>query len=97
RTWKDSGAPKITAPAGKDGDIVIESEHGLGYLGVDVKQEAAGFKSWGPSDPEPPHRLALSAKELKELAGGATEEGRLRAVDARGQQTASEIKTAGGK
>jgi hypothetical protein len=94
KPWKDGGAPRITA-SGTEGDILIESDHGLGYLGFDAKDEAVGHKSWGFGDREPPRRYVLTAAELKELAG--TTDVRIRAVDLQGQQSEAETKKLGGK
>jgi hypothetical protein len=88
KPWKNGNPPRITA-SGPSGDILIESEHGLGYLGFDVKDEAVAHKSWGFGEKEP-HRYLLTAAELKELAG--TTEVRLRALDVEGQLTQVETK-----
>jgi hypothetical protein len=92
KPWKDGGAPRIT-PAEKEGDILIESEHGLAYIGIDVRGEAIAYKSWGQDGREPPHSYVLTAGELKELAG--TTNVRIRAVDIEDQQTDAETKNLG--
>ncbi len=89
RPWKDGGGPRITLD-GKTGDILIEAEHGLGYLGFDVNGDAAGYKSLGPPDRDPPRSYRLTAAELQELAG--TTEVRIRAVDVQGQYKDAETK-----
>jgi hypothetical protein len=89
KPWKNGGAPRITA-AGTAGDILIEAEHGLGYLGFDVKEEAVAHKTWGHGDREPPRRYLLTAAELQELAG--TSDVRIRALDVEGQLTQVETK-----
>jgi hypothetical protein len=89
KPWKDGGQPRFTA-SGSGGDILIESDHGLAYLGIDAKDEAVGYKSWGYGPPAPPRRYVLTAAELQQLAG--TADVRIRAVDLEGQQSDVETK-----
>jgi hypothetical protein len=89
RPWKNGGAPRITA-SGPGGDVLVEAEHGLGYLGFDVKDEAVAHKTWGRGDKDPPRRYLLTAAELKDLAG--TTDVRIRALDVEGQLTQVETK-----
>jgi hypothetical protein len=86
---EDGGQPRVTA-SGNGGDILIESEHGLAYLGIDAKDEAVGYKSWGYGQPAPPRRYLLTAAELQQLAG--TTDVRIRAVDLEGQQSEAATK-----
>jgi hypothetical protein len=88
RPWKDGGGPRITA--GKSGDIVIEAEHGLRYVGFDVKEEGVAYRTRGFGNREPPRRYTLTAQELQELAGSA--DVRIRAFDVEGQCTYAETK-----
>ncbi|HTU92022.1 MAG TPA: hypothetical protein VMF69_18205 [Gemmataceae bacterium] len=84
KAWKDGDAPRFqrTGPA----TIVIEAPHGLAFLGIDVRGEAAAYKSWGSGGAKTlPRRLRLTAAELRKLAG--TTDVRLRALDAEGQLT----------
>jgi hypothetical protein len=89
KPWKDGNRPRITL-SGTAGDILIEAEHGLGYVGIDVQGDAVAFKTWGPPDRDPPQRYLLTAAELKELAG--TTDVRIRADDVQGQHTDVETK-----
>jgi hypothetical protein len=89
KPWKTGSAPRVIA-LGTGGDILIEAEHGLGYLGFDVKGDAAAHKTWGGGDKAPPRRYLLTAAELKELAG--TTEVRIRALDVEGQLTQVDTK-----
>jgi Putative peptidase family len=92
KPWKDGGAPRITAGE-TDGDILVEAEHGLGYIGIDVKGDAVAYKSWGQNGSDPPRSYLLTAMELKELA--ETTDVRIRAVDLEDQQTEIETKNLG--
>jgi hypothetical protein len=89
KPWKDGGQPRVTA-SGNGGDILIESDHGLAYLGIDAKDEAVGYKSWGYGQPVAPRRYLLTAAELQQLAG--TTDVRIRAIDLEGQQSEVETK-----
>jgi hypothetical protein len=83
RPWKETGRPRVKA-LNAAGDLEIEAENGLGYLGVDVRDEAVDHRSFGGDGP-PPRRLRLSADELRRMAG--TTDVRLRALDAEGLLT----------
>jgi hypothetical protein len=92
KPWKDGSPPRIT-PGENEGDVLIEAEHGLAYVGIDVKGEAVAYKSWAQNGSEPPHRYVLTSQELKELAD--TTDVRIRAVDLEDQQTDGEVKKLG--
>jgi Putative peptidase family len=94
KPWKDGGEPRFTA-SGKNGDILIEAEHGLAYLGFDAQGDAAGYESWGYDRPQPPRRYVLTAQELQKLAG--TTNVHIRAVDLEGQQSQVETNKLAGK
>jgi hypothetical protein len=94
KPWKDGDAPRFSA-YGKEGDILIEAKHGLGYLGLDVKGDTVAFETWGYDHPKPPTRYRLTARELRELTG--TTDVKIRAFDLEGQKTETEAKKLGGK
>lgn len=92
KTWKDGNAPQVRR--GGPRTILIDAPNGLAYLGIDVKGEAAAYKSWGSGAAKKiPKTFRLTSAELNKLAG--TTDVRLRVLDGDGQLTQVEISNFG--
>ena len=80
RDWAESGGPRVSNDA-QSGELVIESDHGIRFVGFDRPPDTVTFTPF-LNTPDPPRRAGFRWDQLRQIIGSGKM--RLRVIDEQG-------------